>query len=143
MKSDLSQNIPHRGPMHWLDLATEQGSGDIVAMRLIYAGHPFISEGKLPRSALLEMVGQAAACGVPDRQSADISPDIFPIAQPRQGVMTGLRDVQFFDTPSIGQTVVIHVRTVKSFGKMFLCQAEVNVANRQILSGSFTFALLD
>ena len=128
MAPNLAHNIPHRPPMHWLDHATREPDGTVVATRRLANDQPFMMDGLLPRTALLEIAAQAAACGAAG-------------TLPRSGVLAALRDVLFFATPRTGQTIAIRVRVVRSMGTLFLCKIEATADGRPALTGHFSFVL--
>ncbi len=132
MTQNLADNIPHRPPMHWLDDAVREPDGTILAMRTLAADQPFMMNGRLPRSALLEIAAQAAACGVPPGQAG---------TQPRFGVLASLRDVHFFATPRSSQTIAIRVRVIRSMGTLFMCTVAATADGIPVLGGTFSFAL--
>lgn len=132
MAQNLAHNIPHRPPMHWLDEATREPNATVVATRILAADQPFMMNGLLPRSALLEIAAQAAACGVAPGPAGTL---------PRTGVLAAMRDVHFFATPRSGQTILIRVRVVRSMGALFLCTIDATADGRPVLVGTFSFAL--
>ncbi len=132
MGQNLTDNIPHRPPMHWLDNATRETDGTVVAIRKLSDDQPFMMDGLLPRTALLEIAAQAAACAAARGQTG---------APPQPGVLAALRNVHFFSTPRSGQTIAIRVRVVRSLGTLFLCTIEATTDGRPVLTGDFYFAL--
>ncbi len=129
---NLAEGIPHRPPMHWLDTAWRNADGTISARRLIQPDDAFVADGRLVRSALLEMAAQAAACR-----------PVTPTGPPRRGVLAGARDVVFHGDVRAGQTLDIHVQPTKSMGSLMLCGITINADDRPIMSGNLTFAIID
>jgi hypothetical protein len=130
---DLAPHIPHRGLMHWLDHARMEGDV-VVATRRITAGHPFVRQGFLLRSALLEMVSQAAACeAVASARAAGRAV--------QGGMLVGIRDFRISGCPRTGQTIELRSRRERTMGPLVLCAVEARIDGALIATGRMTFHL--
>ncbi len=132
MESDLVQGIPHRPPMRWLDDAALQADGTVAAHSTISAEHPFLNGGRLPRSALIEMMAQTAAC-------AGVA---TAAGRGGRGMLIGLRDVAIAGAPAIGERVELQVKMIQRIGNMFLCEGSASVGGREIVHGQFSLIWL-
>jgi predicted hotdog family 3-hydroxylacyl-ACP dehydratase len=133
MPENIIHRIPHRPPMHWLDEAKILADGSIRARRTISSTHPFVVNGMLARSALIEMLAQTAACGAVSGKEA-------PPAS--RGMLMALRGVFFAGAAAVGEDVDLHVKMIRSFGNMFLCEAIAAAGGRLLVRGEFSFIRL-
>ncbi len=133
MSENIIHRIPHRPPMHWLDDAKILADGSICARRTISPAHPFVVKGMLARSALIEMLAQTAACGAVSGKEAEPA---------SRGMLMVLREVFFAGAPAVGEGVDLHVKMIRSFGNMFLCEAIATVGERLLVRGEFSFVRL-
>src|SRR5436190_20163082 len=78
--------LPHQGPMRWIERARVSAEGTTgLAVVQIAADHPFVRDGVLLASALIEMLAQAAAAGSAMKAGQSGK-------QVGQGVLAGIRE---------------------------------------------------
>jgi 3-hydroxymyristoyl/3-hydroxydecanoyl-(acyl carrier protein) dehydratase len=133
MIENRAANIPHQGPMRWLDEATAQADGWILGTHRIRSDHPFVINGRMVRSAIIELVAQTAAAGSQtltggQRGGAAIS-----------GMLIALGDVRFYGDVFPGDSLALRVRVMQQLGSMFRCQGRVLVQSSLICEGTFSF----
>ncbi len=136
MPENLAGNIPHEGPMRWLDSAGAEHDASITAQHEIPADHPFLIQGRLPRSALIEYIAQTAAAG-----------GLGPIAQnpmPHQisGMLVALRDVRFYGVVGAGDSLTLRVAVTHRIGNMFRCRGQAHCGKTLMCEGWFSFSIL-
>ncbi len=135
MAENLAGNIPHTGPMRWLDFVYSQPDGWIIGQQRIETDHPFLMHGQLPPSALIEYIAQTAAAGGAGMR-AGIATDC-----PVSGMLMALRDVRFFAAARAGDMLVVRVRVTHRMGNMFRCDGQAYCRDALICEGCFSFII--
>lgn len=131
--------IPHEPPMHWLDAASvSEDELHATAVCTIADAHPFVRDGHLLPSALVELMAQAAAAGSAikaQRQGRAI----------RRGVLVSIRDLRFAGIGATGVPVgvTIHLEAIheRTLGPLSMGSLEARVEGVVIASGRMTFHL--
>ena len=135
MAENLAGNIPHFGPMRWLNVAYAQPDGAIIGQQRIAADHPFIMNGRLPRSVIIEYIAQTAAAGSPTLNTA------LATGQCISGMLIALRDVTFYGAASAGDNLDLLVGITHRLGTMFRCHGQAFCNSRLICEGIFSFVI--
>jgi predicted hotdog family 3-hydroxylacyl-ACP dehydratase len=113
---DVSQLVPHRGRMCWLDEVThlDPERRMITCGATVRDDNPLIQHRRLPAWALLELVAQAAAAL---RGSA---------AVPERGYLVAVRDATFVAAEiPVGAHLVVEARLVDERGAYRYLEGEV------------------
>lgn len=126
-------NIPHRGPMRWLDSASARPDGWIVGRHVVAADHPFVVNGRLPRTALIELIAQTAAAG------GGAFTDATRNGASASGMLIGLRNVEFHGDVAVGDSLEFRVRVTQRVGDMFRCEGRAFCGAQLICGGIFSF----
>jgi predicted hotdog family 3-hydroxylacyl-ACP dehydratase len=126
--------LPHAPPMHWLDDAQQLSDGRSVATRSITADHPFVHDGHLLPSALIELMAQAAA-------TASIAAATNQNRKIRRGVLASIRDLQIIAPIPVGSTVTLFAAPEKTFGNLTLAALEAWIGKQLIATARMTFHL--
>ncbi len=135
LAENLAGNIPHIGPMRWLNVAYAQPDGGIIGQQRIADGHPFLDHGRMPRSAIIEYIAQTAAAGI-STHTAAVTPGGHI-----SGMLIALRDVTFYGAARIGDTLNLHVAVTHRLGNMFRCHGQAFCNGKLICEGIFSFAI--
>jgi predicted hotdog family 3-hydroxylacyl-ACP dehydratase len=121
--------------MHWLDEATLSDDGlTATARRTLESHHPFICDGRLLPSALIELMAQTAAAGSVIKNQA-IGKKI------RHGALVVIRDAQFLGDARIGATIVLQAIHEKAIGPLTSALLEARIDGHLIASARMTFHL--
>ena len=127
--------IPHEPPMHWLDSASLSDDGlAATASATITPEHPFLRDGQLLRSALIELMAQGAAAGSAlkaARQNKKV----------RTGMLVALSDCRITAGAPVGATVHLTAVHERSFGPLSMARLEARINNQLIASARMTFHL--
>lgn len=126
-------NIPHRGPMRWLDSASVKPDGWIIGRHVVAADHPFVIKGRLIRAALIELIAQTAAAGSPGF-GVGMSDGTSAF-----GMLIGLRNVEFYGDVGAGETLECRVRVTQRVGDMFRCEGRCFRGAELMCGGIFSF----
>ncbi len=121
--------------MHWLDTATLSPDRlTATATRTITPDHPFVENGHLPRSALIELMAQCAAAGS-SMKAALQNKNI------RAGMLVAIRD--FLVTADIPTNTTLHLTSTheKTLGPLSSARLEARINNTLIASARMTFHL--
>lgn len=135
MAENLAGNIPHLGPMRWLNVAYAQPDGSIFGQQRIAADHPFLTNGRLPRSVIIEYIAQTAAAGSPRLNTT------LATGSRISGMLIALRDVAFYGAASAGDTLDLRVEITHRLGTMFRCHGQAFCNGRLICEGIFSFVI--
>jgi predicted hotdog family 3-hydroxylacyl-ACP dehydratase len=128
--------IPHAGPMHWLDTAALSDDGlTATASRTIHADQPFTRNDYLLRSALIELMAQTAAAGSSMKASRQNK-------KVHKGVLATIRDFHVTAAPPVGSTVHLTATHEKSLGPLSLAYLEARIDDQLIASARMTFHLV-
>jgi len=132
---NLAGNIPHFGPMRWLNVAYAEPDGTIIGQQRIAANHPFLMNGRLPRSVIIEYIAQTAAAGSSSLNTARAT------GQCISGMLIALRDVVYYGAASAGDTLNLRVGITHRVGTMFRCHGQAFCNGRLICEGIFSFVI--
>ena len=127
--------IPHEPPMHWLDTATlSPDQLTATATRTITPDHPFVENGRLPRSALVELMAQCAAAGSSMKAAAQNK-------KVRAGMLVAIRD--FRVTADVPASATLHLTATheKTLGPLSSAHLEARINDTLIASARMTFHL--
>lgn len=132
---NLAGNIPHAGPMRWLSSAFAQQDNSISAQQCISADHPFLLHGRLPRPAIIEYIAQSAAAGGKAMALGNHTD------QPVSGMLIALRDVRFYGSAGVGDTLSLRVAVTHRMGNMYRCRGQAHCGETLICEGWFSFCI--
>jgi predicted hotdog family 3-hydroxylacyl-ACP dehydratase len=125
--------LPHAPPMHWLDHASlSSDTLTAFASRLITPDHPFLIDGQLLPTALIELMAQCAAAGTAIKVRSDPR-------RIRKGVLAAIRNFQILQPASVGSTVFLTAFHQRSFGPLSLVHAQAAVNDTLIATAQLTF----
>jgi predicted hotdog family 3-hydroxylacyl-ACP dehydratase len=126
--------LPHAGPMHWLDGAEVAAGGEIRAWRTIHADHPFTQDGQFLPSALIELMAQAAAAGaIRKAQSSG--------KKLRHGVLAAIQEIEILAPVRVGETVTVTGREERNFAGFVSGSFEARVGETPVARARMTFHL--
>jgi predicted hotdog family 3-hydroxylacyl-ACP dehydratase len=130
-----SPQLPHAPPMHWIDEATLSNDGlTATAHRTLQPDHPFISDGQLLPSALIELMAQTAAAGSVIKHQA-------PGKKIRHGALVAIRDARFVGSAPVGATVILTAMHERAIGPLTSARLEARIGDTLIASARMTFHL--
>ena len=121
---DPAALLPHRYPFLMLDtvLSREPGVGASASTRVSFNAAPF------PRVLLVEamaqLAGVASGCG-----------------EGEGGFLATIDHAEFLGDPFPGDTLLVAVRVVKGFGRLFLLEGEVTVDGRRLAIATLTLGI--
>ncbi|MEI8355008.1 MAG: hydroxymyristoyl-ACP dehydratase [Deltaproteobacteria bacterium] len=116
--------LPHTNPFLYVDkiLSLEQGIG---ASGLKVVTH---DQGGYPPLLLLESIAQLAGIAVAS-------------AEGEGGFLARVDHAEFAHRLSAGDKIIITVRIVKSFGRLFLCEGDATVEGKKVASACLTLGV--
>ena len=121
---DPAALLPHRYPFLMLDtiLTREPGVGASASTRVTFDSAPF------PRVLLVEAMAQLAgvASGCNEGEG---------------GFLATIDHAEFHGDPCPGDTLLVTVRVVKGFGRLFLLEGEVTADGRMLASATLTLGV--
>jgi predicted hotdog family 3-hydroxylacyl-ACP dehydratase len=121
--------------MHWLDYATLSPDGlTATASLALLSDHPFLIDGHLLPSALIELMAQAAAAGAVLKNQA-LGKTI------RLGTLVAIRDARFLSPAPVGTTITLTALQEKQWGPLTSAHLEARIDARLICSARMTFHL--
>jgi predicted hotdog family 3-hydroxylacyl-ACP dehydratase len=121
--------------MHWLDDAALSEDGlTTTAHRTLRADQPFVDEGRLLPSALIELMAQAAAAGSV-MKNRSLGKSI------RQGALVAIRNAEFVGAALVGERVVLTAVHERALGPLTSVRLEARIGDRVIASARMTFHL--
>ena len=127
--------LPHRGAMRWVQGARVSADGnEAVALAEIGDDHPFVRDGFLLSTALIELLAQAAASGSAMR--AGLSGK-----RVRQGVLAAIREFVVHGPVAAGATVEVRAVHEKTFGPLSQARLEARVGGALVAEARMTFHL--
>ena len=102
----LTELVPHRGPMLLLDSVVSHGEREITCRATIGETHAFLEGGEVDVLVCVELVAQAVAAYVGNR-------DYVPGEPPKVGFLVSCREATF-EVPSlgVGDTLTVEARHV-------------------------------
>ena len=121
---DPAALLPHRYPFLLLDtiLSREPGVGASASIRVTFDAAPF--PRMLMVEAMAQLAGVASGCG-----------------EGEGGFLATIDHAEFHGDPSPGDTLLVEVRVVKGFGRLFLLEGEVTVDGRRLASATLTLGI--
>lgn len=133
----LPADLPHAGPMRWVHAASLSPDGAVTSARAtVTPDHPFVRDGELLPSSLIEFMAQAAAAGSSlkaNRSGRRI----------QRGVLVALRDFAVLRPIPVTAAVALEIiaRHEKSFGSLSQATVEVHTDGSLAASARMTFHL--
>ncbi len=121
---DPAALLPHRYPFLMLDtiLSREPGVAASAATRITSDSAPF--PRVLMVEAMAQLAGVASGCG-----------------EGEGGFLATIDHAEFHGDPLPGDTLLIAVRVVKGFGRLFLLEGEVTVGQRRLAAATLTLGI--
>ncbi len=135
-REQLKQILPHREPMLLVDEAFLNEDGTATG-RYTVRGDEFFLQGHfpdypvVPGVILCEMAAQSSCVLMADKVKGKIT------------LYAGMNNVKFKTPVGVGDTVEFTCEHIKSFASFHFIKAEGKVDGRPVLSGEFSFCLVD
>lgn len=124
---DIETLIPHRRPMRLIDRMVEADPTTMTCAGIVRADDPFVRDGRLDPSGLLEWMAQTMAALVTFR---DPRPDT-------NGYLVGSRQVDLPDVPvHVGDELIVRVREDGTLGDYASFNGEVTLGGRLVCKGN-------
>jgi predicted hotdog family 3-hydroxylacyl-ACP dehydratase len=104
----VAELVPHEPPMLLVDELVEWSPDSALVRATIRAGNPFVTQGRMPATVLLEHMAQAIAVanGMADRVAGRNAGEI--------GLLLGTRELELFcDELGVGE--LLELRVVREF----------------------------
>jgi predicted hotdog family 3-hydroxylacyl-ACP dehydratase len=128
----VAELVPHEAPMILVDELVEWSPTRARVRALVRRGGPFVSEGQLSATILLEYMAQAIAVadGMTARETGGRE-------RPGVGLLLGVRELNLtVDAVAIGDVLDIHVAHRFSDGTLASYDCEVRRADELLASGA-------
>ena len=121
---EIMNNVPHRYPFLFLDrITTREQGGGAEAILLVSADASFFPPMIL-LEAMAQLAGVASGCG-----------------EGEGGFLATIDHAEFLGDPLPGDTLLVTVRVVKGFGRLFLLEGEVIADGRKLASATLTLGI--
>jgi len=118
-------HIPHQPPMLWID------PGSSTSYR-VPGDHPFLRDGFLLRTAMIELLAQSAACQMAV-EAAGRGRKI------REGRLAAIGGLTFHGDAAVGETLTLRIIPGAAFGKLSRVRATVHGGGRLLAEAEMTF----
>jgi predicted hotdog family 3-hydroxylacyl-ACP dehydratase len=131
----VAELVPHEAPMILVDELVEWSPTHARVRAQVRRGGPFVTDGQLPATILLEYMAQAVA--VANGMNARASGRSDSLGMPGIGVLLGVRELNLeIDAVTIGDLLDIHVAHRYSDDALASYDCEVRRAGQTLASGA-------
>ena len=117
--------MPHRSPMRLISRVLTVNATECEAEAVIDRNMLFLTNGKVERIAIAEMLAQTFAAGLALSNTRSI---------PQQGFLVGLRDIRFDGDAYIGDRILLQVRQSGTVGDFYLVEGKASLDSGTILA---------
>ena len=136
MSTPITNLIPHRPPMQWIDELIEYTDTTASAMACFGPGHFALYENSVSETALVECVAQTVAAALGARAQGKVTEG--PKSEAGGGMLAAVSNFQMNANPMVGKQLRIDVRELKRLGPMLLVSGVVTCDGEIIASGELS-----
>lgn len=132
MGGTIERLIPHRAPWLLVDRVVSVAGATVVAERRVTAGDLLTGEVGLGGPLVLEACAQTAACLMGSEHAGESG---------HRGYLVAAKGWKFPSFARPGETVTLTATKVSSLGELHGFEARATVGEREVASGTMTFAV--
>ena len=135
-REEIKEILPHREPMLLVDEVVENGDGTVTGKYTV-RGDEFFLQGHFPGNPIVpgvilcEMAAQSSCLLMADKVKGKTT------------LYAGMNNVKFKNPVRAGDTAEFTCSHIRSLGPFHFIKAEGKVDGKIVMSGEFSFALVD
>ncbi len=129
----ITELIPHRAPMCWIDSLIDCTDTTASATVRFDAAHFAVENGAVTETALVECVAQTVAAALGHRQRGGGQPGAA-----NHGMLAAVSNFKILAPPPLEQTLTITIRELKRLGPMLMVSGTITCADQTIATGELS-----
>lgn len=135
-REEIMEILPHRDNMLLVDEIKNNDDGSVTGFYTV-KGDEFFLKGHFPNNPIVpgvmlcEMASQSACALMVEKVKGKLT------------FLTGMKNVKFKNPAKVGDTIAFNVKPLKKLGVFAFVQAEARVNDTIIMTGEFSYALVD